>query len=121
MQAKDDAERSGRCSGDSDDEEAAAEEVEDAVDAVVGELVDVKVLRGFVTRNRDLFCTLMKVRAITAGLATQVRFGRNEAEEGDKLCRRCGHETGKPETNWHVLWECPYSNIVQKRRELQSE
>jgi hypothetical protein len=76
----------------------------DSVEVVVGSWMDKDMMKGFVTTNRDLFLTA--VRVITAGLATQVRFGRQDTEAGDKLCRRCGERTGQPETNWHVLWEC---------------
>ena len=81
--------------------------------------MDKDMMKGFVTTNRDLFLTLMKVRVITAGLATQVRFGRQDTEAGDKLCRRYGERTGKSETNWHVLWECTHPAVVKQRRQLQ--
>ena len=37
---------------------------------------------------------------------------------GDKLCRRCGERMGKPETNWHVLWECTPPAVVKQRGKL---
>ena len=84
------------------------EEGRDSGERVVGSWMDMNMVKGFVTMNRDLFLTLMKVWVITAGLATQVRFGRQETEAGDKLCRRCGEQTGQSETNWHVLSECTH-------------
>ena len=51
---------------------------------------------------------------ITAGLVTQVRYGRQELEDGNKLCRRCGKQT-----NWHVLRECTHSAVVKQRCQLQ--
>ena len=81
--------------------------------------MDRDMVKGFVTSNRDIFLTLMKVRVITAGLATQVRFGRQDTEVGDKLCRRCGERTGQPETNWRVLWECTHPAAVKPRGALQ--
>jgi hypothetical protein len=89
------------------------------VETVVGCWIDNDMVKGFVTTNRDLFLTLMKVQVITAGLATQVRFGRQDVEAGDKLCRRCGERTRKPETNWHVLWECTDPGVVKQRAHLQ--
>ena len=100
------------CEGEEDEEG-------DLVDRVVGSWMDRDMVKGFVTTNRDLFLTRMKVRVITAGLATQARFGRQTAEDGDKLCRRCGKQTGKPETNWHVLWECTHPAVVKQRHRLQ--
>ena len=99
--------------------EGGGEEGPDSVETVVGSWIDNDMVKGFVTTNRDLFLTLMKVRVITAGLATQVRFGRQDVEAGDKLCRRCGQRTGKPETNWHVLWECTDPGVVKQRASLQ--
>ena len=61
------------------------DEGRDSVERVVGSWMDRDMVKGFVTANRDLFLTLMKVQVITAGLATQVRFGRQEMEVGDKL------------------------------------
>ena len=81
--------------------------------------MDSDMVKGFVTTNRDLFLTLMKVRVITAGLATQARFGRQTAKDGDKLCRRCGEQAGKPGKKWHVLWECPHAAVVKQRQQLQ--
>ena len=69
------------------------DEEPDSVETVVGSWIDNDMVKGFVTTNRDLFLTLMKVRVITAGLATQVRFGRQDVEAGDKLCLRCGERS----------------------------
>ena len=91
----------------------------DSVEMVVGSWMDRDMIKDFVTTNRDLFLTRMKVRVITVGLATQVRFGRQDTEAGYKLCRRCGERTGQPETNWHVLWECTHPAVVKQRGQLQ--
>ena len=105
--------------GDSYEEEEDEDLEGDSVARVVGSWMDRAIVKRFVTTNRDLFLTLMKVRVITAGLATQVRFGRQAAEDGDKLCRRCGKQMGKPETNWRLLWECTHETVVKQRKQIQ--
>jgi hypothetical protein len=99
--------------------EDEGDEGPDSVEVVVGSWIDNDMVKGFVTTKRDLFLTLMKVRVITAGLATQVRFGRQDMEAGDKLCRRCRERTGKPETKWHLLWECTDPAVVKQRGQMQ--
>ena len=59
-----------------DDGVGEGDEGRDSVERVVGSWMDRDMVKGFVTTNRDVFLTPMKVRVITAGLATQVRLGR---------------------------------------------